>query len=164
MSETNEWKLPSSPPPPLFSGKPEREFQKQVQDELTERVLGQQILYFPIDMENTNFHTLYGESIEKSFLQPVHVYCLIEWEGHEVTTKFGTVDKKSKLKVHFNKRRLTQDQDLYVRLGDFVFYNNYYYEITSLSDPKELYGGHEQFKVETVATCIRSRSGLFNGE
>jgi hypothetical protein len=38
--------------------------------------------------------------------------------------------------VHFHKRRLTEDQDLYVREGDFVLYGDFYYEIVKLSEPK----------------------------
>jgi hypothetical protein len=63
----NEWSRPESPPPPLFLGEKERNLVKQVNDELVEKVIGQQILYYPIDMETTNFHDLYGEAIEKTF-------------------------------------------------------------------------------------------------
>ena len=56
------------PIPPMFFGKKEKDLVKQVNDEIIERVVGQQILYFPIDMSHTNFHTLYGEAIEKTFL------------------------------------------------------------------------------------------------
>ena len=50
---------PPAPPPPLFLGKKERDLVKQVNDELIEKVVGQQILYYPIDMETTNFHELF---------------------------------------------------------------------------------------------------------
>ena len=59
MSENdNKWKQPSQPPPPLFLGKRERDLVKQVNDELIERVVGQQIVYYPIDLANTNYHSL----------------------------------------------------------------------------------------------------------
>ena len=48
----NEWSRPASPPPPLFLGKKERDLVKQVNDELVEKVIGQQILYYPIDHRN----------------------------------------------------------------------------------------------------------------
>jgi len=64
----NEWTQPDAPPPPLFLGKKERDFVKQVNDELIERIIGQGIFYYPISMEHTNFHPLYGEAIEKTFL------------------------------------------------------------------------------------------------
>ena len=55
----NEWEQPASPPPPLFLGKKERDLVKQVNDELIERVIGQTIAYYPIDIERTNFHRVY---------------------------------------------------------------------------------------------------------
>ena len=64
----NEWKKPKAPPPPLFLGKKERDLVKQVNDELVEKVIGQQILYYSVDMSTTNFHDMYGEAIEKTFL------------------------------------------------------------------------------------------------
>ena len=69
-----KWSKPASPPPPLFLGEKERDLVKQVNDELIERVIGQQIVYYPIDISRTNFNDLYGEAIEKTFLPPVRVY------------------------------------------------------------------------------------------
>ena len=89
MSENDKkWKQPSQPPPPLFLGKRERDLVKQVNDELIERVIGQQIVYYPIDLERTDYHSLYGEAINKSFLPPVRVYALVEYEG--IKTEFDT--------------------------------------------------------------------------
>ena len=82
----DEWNRPAQPPPPLFLGKKERDLVKQVNDELIEKVIGQQILYYPIDMERTNFHDMYGEAIEKTFLPPIRIYALINVE--EETTSY----------------------------------------------------------------------------
>ena len=86
-SEPNKWSQPDNPPPPLFIGKKERDLVKQVNDELIERVIGQQVVYYPISINKTNFHPLYGEAIKKTFLPPVRVYALIEWEGETTTTE-----------------------------------------------------------------------------
>ena len=75
--DENKWTQPSAPPPPLFTGEKERDLVKQVNDELIERVIGQQVVYYPISMERTNFHPLYGEAIKKSFLPPIRVYALV---------------------------------------------------------------------------------------
>ena len=130
----NEWSRPAAPPPPLFLGKKERDLVKQVNDELVEKVIGQQILYYPIDMEATNFHDLYGEAIEKTFLPPVRVYALVNFdeEGSSYLDSVG-IDGSSQITVHFHKRRLTEDQNLFVREGDFVLYGERYYEIIKLS-------------------------------
>lgn len=164
MSEDNKWNKPASPPPPMFFGKKERDLVKQVNDEIIERVVGQQVLYFPIDIDHTNFHPLYGEAIEKTFLPPIRVHALVEFQGIETAgTDNLYLDKLTKIKVNFHKRRLTEDQDLYVREGDFVRYGEVFYEIVKLIEPRLLFGQVEH-RFEIQAECIRSRDGLFNGE
>tara|TARA_R100000700_G_scaffold41125_1_gene59909 strand:+ start:70 stop:561 length:492 start_codon:yes stop_codon:yes gene_type:complete len=158
----NKWSRPAAPPPPLFFGKKERDLVKQVNDELIEKVIGQQILYYPIDLETTRFHDLYGEAIEKTFLPPIRVYALVEFT--EFSTKYMEnvgVDAESEIQVHFHKRRLEEDQDLFVREGDFVLYGNKYYEIVTLSKPKNLFGQVEH-SFEIAAKCRKARKGLFD--
>ena len=164
MSKDNKWNKPSSPPPPMFFGEKERDLVKQVNDEIIERVVGQQILYFPLDLEHTNYHPIYGEAIEKTFLPPVRVHALVEYQGIETSDMEGiAIDKSTKVKVMFHKRRLTEDQDLFVREGDFVRYGEIFYEIVKLMEPKLLFGQVEH-RFEIQAECIRSRDGLFNAE
>ena len=114
----NEWNPPPAPPPPLFLGKKERDLVKQVNDELIERVVGQAIVYYPIDVSSTNYHNLYGEAIEKNFLPPIRVHALVS-------------------------------------------YGDIYYEIMSLSEPRQLFGQIDH-KLEIVASCARAREGLFD--
>jgi hypothetical protein len=160
---SDKWKQPTQPPPPLFVGKKERDLVKQVNDELIERVIGQQVIYYPISMEHTNFHTLYGEAIDKTFLDPIRVYALVEWEGLETSWQNNIgLDRTTSIVVHFHKRRLTEDQDLFVRVGDFVLYGDIHYEIVTLNEPKQLFGQIDH-RIEISAKCIRSREGLFDG-
>ena len=158
----SKWSQPDQPPPPMFFGKKERDLVKQVNDELIERVIGQQVLYYPVSVEHSDVHSLYGESINKTFLPPIRVYALIEWEGiqTEYLASYG-VDKNTTITIHFHKRRLAEDQDLFVREGDFVAYDNRHYQIVTLSEPKRLFG-QEQHKLEISAKCIRAREGLFD--
>jgi|TARA_Y100000034_G_scaffold129429_1_gene185844 hypothetical protein len=157
----NKWTRTSSPPPPLFLGRKERDLVKQVNDELIERVIGQQIVYYPVSLKHTDFHPLYGEAIKKTFLPPVRVYALVEWEGQETeTTNFG-IDRKSSISVHFHKRRLIEDQDLFAREGDFILYGKFFYEIATLAEPKQLFGQVEH-QMEILAKCVRAREGTFD--
>lgn len=158
----DEWSQPEAPPPPMFTGKKERDLVKQVNDELIERVIGQTIVYYAVDMKHSNFHPLYGEAIEKTYLPPIRVHALVEKTETERTyTNYG-VDKVNTIVVHFHKRRLTEDQDLFVREGDFILYDNEYYEISDLAQPRYLFG-QEGHKFEITATCRKAREGSFDG-
>tara|TARA_R100001079_G_scaffold108762_2_gene79928 strand:+ start:276 stop:761 length:486 start_codon:yes stop_codon:yes gene_type:complete len=160
----SKWTRPTQPPPPLFLGEKEKNLVKQVNDEIIERVVGQQVLYFPIDIEHTNYHPLYGEAIEKNFLHPIRVFALVEYQGVETSDMDNfALDKATKIKINFHKRRLTEDQNLFVREGDFVRFGEIYYEIVKVIEPKLLFGQPES-RFEIQAECIRARDGLFNGE
>ena len=161
-NEKDKWTQPDNPPPPLLLGEKERDLVKQVNDELIERVIGQAIAYYPIDLEYTNYHPLYNEAIVKSFLPPVRVHALIEFQGQETKIDKYGVDKTVKITVHFHKRRLTEDQNLFVREGDFLAYGENFYEIVGLKEPTELFGQADR-RVEISAECIKSREGLFDG-
>ena len=164
MSTKNKWSQPDAPPPPLFTGKKERDLVKQVNDELIERVIGQTVVYYPIDLTTTDFHPLYGEAMEKNFLHPIRVYALVEYGGIETNFMESVgIDKKTTAVVHFHKRRLTEDQNLFVREGDFVRYGSIFYEIVKTNEPKHLFGQADT-QFEIVADCIRARDGAFNAE
>ena len=163
MSTKNKWSQPDAPPPPMFLNQKERDLVKQVNDELIERVIGQTIAYYPIDIESTNFHPLYGESMEKTFLPPIRVHAMVEWGSHTTTATGYGIDRLQTITVTFHKRRLTEDQDLDVRVGNFVLYADLFYEITSLQEPKWLFGrGDKSFEIG--ASCIRVREGTFNAQ
>ena len=162
MSTKNKWEQPANPPPPLFTGQKERDLVKQINDEVIERVIGQTIVYYAIDTQRTNFHNLYGEAIEKTFLPPVRVYALVEYTNYSTEYMEGAgIDKIWEINVHFHKRRLEDDQNLYVREGDFVLYSDNYYEIVKLVEPKLLFGQADH-SFEISARCRRARKGLFD--
>ena len=160
----DKWKQPEQPPSPLFTGQKERDLVKQVNDELIERVIGQEVLYFPLDIEHTNYHPLYGEALNKTYLPPVLVKALVEWEGLETIYADALgIDKITTMTVHFHKRRLTEDQDLFVREGDMLRYGTQFYQLVKVSAPPRVFGQIEHM-MEISAKCVKVRRDVFDGE
>ncbi len=150
-----------APPPPLFLGEKERNLVKQVNDEVIERVIGQLVIYYPISREHTYFHPVYGEAVKKTFLPPVKVNALVTWDGSKTTADSFGVDRTTSIVVKFHRRRLVEDQDLFVKEGDFVLYGNTFYEIASINEIKNLFGQIDN-KFEIDAKCIKARESIFN--
>lgn len=159
---SNKWSRPEQPPPPKFFNEKERSLVKQINDELLEKTIGQTIIYYPISLEHSNHHPLYGETIKKTFLSPIKIQgILVEWEGNKTEiTNYG-IDRISTINVHFHSRRISEDQDLFVREGDFILYGEVLYEILQLNEPREIFGQNIH-KVEVVAMCKSTRDGNFN--
>ena len=162
MANSNTWSRLNAPPPRLFTGEKENNLVKQINTELEERVLGQQILYYSLDVERSNYHLVYGEAIEKTYMLPIHIYCLVDWEGSETVTDQHGIDRTQTITVHFHSRRLTEDQNLYVQEGDIVLYGSNYFEIVQLNEPTEIFG-QNQYKMEISAKCRKAREGFFPG-
>ena len=152
---------PVAPPPPLFVGEKERNLVRQVNTELIENVIGQVVAYYSINLEHTDFHPIYGEAIQKTFLPPVRVYARVETAPSDITNNAMGYDKRQRINIYFNRKRLTEDQNLYVRAGDFVYYDGDYYELVKLTGSKRLFGQGGQ-KYEILAECIKARQGVFN--
>jgi hypothetical protein len=144
----------------MFFGKKERDLVKQVNDELSDRIIGQAIAYYSISLQDSNFNTTYGEAIEKITLPPVRVYAYVFVENEQTNDRYG-YDYTSNLTVNFHRRRLVEDQDLYVRPGDFIQYGDLYYEIVRTYNDTRYYFGQVEHKFQVSAECIRAREGLF---
>ncbi len=156
----NKWSQPVAPPAPMFFGEKERDLVKQVNDELAERVVGQTIAYYPISIEESNFNDIYGESIEKVSLPPVRVFAYVEVDNEQINDRYG-YEYRSSLTVNFNRKRLTEDQNLFVRVGDFVQYGEEFYEIVRTYNDTRYYFGQVEHKFQISAECITARSGDF---
>jgi len=159
----NKWSQPSAPPAPMFFGKKERELVKQVNDELAERVIGQAVAYYPISLEESNFNTTYGEAVEKVSLPPVRVYAYVVVDNEQSNEKYG-YEYTNKLTVNFHRARLTADQDLYVRVGDYVQYGEKFYEIVKTYNDTRYLFGQVEHKFQISAECVEARPGAFRVE
>tara|TARA_R110000824_G_scaffold31733_4_gene102992 strand:+ start:3618 stop:6368 length:2751 start_codon:yes stop_codon:yes gene_type:complete len=159
----NKWSQPAAPPGPMFFGKKERELVKQVNDELAERVIGQAVAYYPISLEESNFNTTYGEAVEKVSLPPVRVYAYVVVENEQSNEKYG-YEYTNKLTVNFHRARLTADQDLYVRVGDYLQYGEKFYEIVKTYNDTRYLFGQVEHKFQISAECVEARPGAFRVE
>jgi len=156
----NKWDQPEAPPAPMFFGKKERDLVKQVNDELAERVIGQPIAYYPISLEESNFNDIYGEAIDKISLPPVRVYAYVVVENEQSNDRYG-YEYQTKLTVNFSEKRIAADQNLYVRVGDFVQYGDQFYEIVRTYNDTRFYFGQVEHKFQISAECIRARTDAF---
>jgi len=144
----------------MFFGKKERDLVKQVNDELAERVVGQTVAYYSVSLGDTNFNDTYGEAIDKITFPPIRVYAYVVVENEQTNDRYG-YEYQSKLTVNFHRRRLTEDQDLYVRVGDFVQYGDTFYEIVKTYNDTRYYFGQVDHKFQISAECVRARQGTF---
>jgi len=143
----------------LFISPRERNFFSDITKECIKDVIGQRIYYFPISEMKTKLHTVYQESPEKIFDQPLSIDALVDSPKIETEiTEFGP-DQKYTLDVWIQYRDLV-DKGIEVCIGDFFSYGEIFYEITEKNITRNIYGMAEE-KDGVKITGTSARESLF---
>ena len=122
----------------LYGGSRDISFIRHINKELINNIIEQQVGYYILDLNKTPSN-LYGESLQKTYQDPVLVNCLIErtpptWKE----TEFGS-DVTQDITVRF-LRDILVDIQLVPKVGDIVLWEESYYEIGSLIENQLVVG------------------------
>lgn len=112
----------------LYGGSRDISLFRHINKELINNIIEQQVGYYILDLNKTSSN-LYGESLQKTYQDPVLVNCLIErtppsWKE----TDFGS-DVTQDITVRF-LRDILVDIQLVPKVGDIVLWEESYYEIS----------------------------------
>ena len=119
------------------------------------------VKYWRIEKDFSNPNNLYGESDSKVARAPVIVYCFLQSDEPVTETgRYGT-DVKRRMELFMHQMRLTE-VGVVPRIGDFIEYDNQFFEITSSDVPFNTYG-QTQTKIGVLVRCISAREGVFDG-
>jgi hypothetical protein len=128
-----------------------------------ECVTQQKIRYFAIEESLTQADDLYNEAPKKFFRQPLEVYALILYNEPLVETGTFSSETKYSLKMYIQKFRIEQDLKMTPRQGDFVEFNNHYFEITKVWEPQLIAGlDTAGFKMGCYVEAVTTRADVFS--
>ena len=123
----------------LFIGQKEIQFINDLTKEWIKDVIGQVIHYFPVSSIKSEVHGVYNESVRKIFENPIKLPARVaqpEWSSK--TTAFGP-DIESKLEVMVQYKDL-QDKGIVLAEGDFFSYDDFLYEILTVTILNNIFG------------------------
>jgi hypothetical protein len=138
---------------PFFIPQKEVDLFDVLNEELIDNVLGQYVDIYKISIEDTEAN-IYGESEKKYFKTGFRVNCLISWDPSYNLDDFGP-DKNVTVELYFHRTTL-KESEFYPEIGDIVEWNDFFFEINSVTEP-QLIGGHQEFKHEIKALAHRVR-------
>ena len=118
------------------------------------------IIYYRIEPDSSDPNSIYGESEIKVTRDPVQVYSWVMLDEPETETNSFTVDTRRRIELYMHKDRLTE-LDLVPRMGDFVGYDNQYFEILRASVPNFVFS-YPQTKLGVIVRCLSVREGVFD--
>jgi hypothetical protein len=122
----------------LFGGSRDISFIRHINKELINNIIEQQVGYYKISLDKTDSN-LYGESLNKTYNNPVLVNCLIDRVDQNWTeTEFGS-DVTRAINVRF-LRDILVDIQLYPEVGDVMLWQENYYEIAGIIENQFVVG------------------------
>ena len=165
MSEGNHGRFPFSSTPGdsdygLFFTPREMELFNDYNTELLGIIAQTGITYWRIEADTSNPNSIYGESEIKVTRDPVQVYCWVMLDEPELENNSFTVDIRRRIELYMHKDRLTE-LDLVPRIGDFVEYDNQYFEILKTGVPYNVFS-YAQTKLGVITKCLSVREGVFD--
>lgn len=147
--------------PSLFFGLREYKFFNDISQELIEVVVKQKCLYYATEEKLMTAHWLYGETKNKVYRDPVSLYARIMYQEPQFTTgQFGS-DRKYQIDIYFQKEVLKRELGMNARVGDFIEWDNKFFEILSVIEP-QIVVGLPEFKMAIICNCESVRLGTFN--
>ena len=141
---------------PFFVPQKEINLIDSMNEELIDEIVGQSVDIYKVSIDDTD-ENIYGESSTKYYETGFRVNCLIMFNEPEVLLdEFGS-DVNSTVEMFFQRNNLASGSlNFFPEVGDIVDWNNFYFEINSVTEP-QLIASHQNFKHEITAIAHRAR-------
>jgi hypothetical protein len=111
---------------------------KTMNRELLEDIISQQIGYYKIKLSDTPVN-MYGEAVNKYFIGPVLLNCLIERGDFGVNRIDYAIDVNRTSVFRFFKDHLIES-GVFPEIGDIVMWNEHYFEVNNVNENQLIVG------------------------
>lgn len=118
---------------------------RRMNRELLQSVVEQEILYYKIDLENTSVN-IYGESVERNYISPVKINCLVTRGDQVITVQDFGPDMSRDVSFAFLREDLV-DLQAVPEVGDIVFWQEDYYEVDTVRENQLFLGRDEKYNL-----------------
>ena len=117
--------------------------------ELLKDIIEQEVLIYKLSLSDTDTN-IYGEALQKTFLEPVKLNCLIT-RGDQVIDidEFGP-DLGREASFALLKQDL-EDINLVPEVGDILMWHEDYYEVDTVRENQLFYGRDNKYNVDRTA-------------
>ena len=134
-------------------------FMNSLNGELLSDIIEQGVIIYKINPSQTK-STVYGENMDKVYFAGVETSCLVEsdpqttnYEGFGPDVKKGTV-----FRFH---QKLCELKDIYPEIGDIVFWENTFFEISNIVENQFL-GGQPEKNYSLLCNAHMTRKSKLN--
>jgi hypothetical protein len=122
----------------IFGGSRDIDTFKIMSKELINDIVSQQVGYYKVVLNDTPSN-IYGESLNKNYIGPVLLNCLIERGDFAQNIEEYGPDRSRDVTFRFLKDTLV-DANVYSEIGDVIMYNELYYQVNNVNSNQLILG------------------------
>ena len=132
----------------LFLSKRDINFYKNINREIISDIIEQKVGYYKVILENTTAN-IYGESLNKSFENPILINCLIDHSPQDTKSESNLPSVDRPLLVSFLKDHLIE-ANVYPQRGDVLIWNDDYFEVDGIVKNQLIGGKDSDYNYDAV--------------
>jgi len=125
----------------LFGSNRDFDLLVNINRELLKDVVEQEVLYYKLSLEDT-LSNLYGEALNKTYLEPLYINCLITRGDQVITSDDFGPDLSREASFAFIRKDL-EDVQVVPEVGDIVMWHEDYYEVDTVRE-NQLFVGRDK--------------------
>jgi hypothetical protein len=146
---------------PRFNSARDIKFFEQISSEMVDDVIETLVTLFKVNIAETAYN-LYGESLNKRYYKGMETYSVIERDATEANYEGFGADPSRTTRFRFNRHTLIEN-DFYPEIGDYVYLDGSYYEISNVNEDQWI-GGQGANKFSIICETFISRNTTINLE
>lgn len=132
----------------LYGSKRDVAFYKSINNELISDIIEQKVGYYKLILEETSTN-IYGESLEKSFENPILIDCMIDHNTQETINESNLSSVSRPIIASFLKQHLV-DANVYPQRGDILIWNDDYFEVDGIVKNQFIMGKDSDFNYDAT--------------
>lgn len=136
-------------------------FFKSISRELVDDVISNTVVLYKLVIEDTKTN-LYGESLSKTYYNGLETTGIPDRAQTEFNYEEFGPDGDQSVTFRFNRFTL-EEKNFYPEIGDIVYHNNAYFEISNVRED-QLIGGRPDEKFSIVCETFMSRRSTIQTE
>lgn len=131
----------------LFGSNRDFDLLVNINRELLSDIVEQEILYHKLSLEESQAN-IYGESLEKSYFNPVKLNCLITRGDQVIDIQEYGSDLGREASFAFLRPDM-EDIDLVAEVGDIIQWHNDFYEVDTVRENQLFLGRDKSYNLES---------------
>ena len=122
-----------------FITQKEHDLVDDINKEFIQGVVGQELIYYAMSLEESEVHDVYNEAVRKVWYRPIRLNARVRYDSPGTNSSGPTLDTKYDIEAFCHALEM-EERGIRPREGDFIEFGQVVFEVTSATQPQLVFG------------------------